>query len=114
MLQDAYLIQKQGFDLELSTPSEGTGFALEPAAMLKNGPDQVEAKKFIDFVLSAEGQKVMQEHFHLLSFTNSDLAPRPEAAALAGMKLIDYDFDWAGANKSRLIEKFQNDVLIRK
>ena len=114
MLQDAYLIQKQGFDLELSTPSEGTGFALEPAAMLKNGPDQVEAKKFIDFVLSAEGQKVMQEHFHLLSFTNSDLAPRPEAAALADMKLIDYDFDWAGANKSRLIEKFQNDVLIRK
>jgi iron(III) transport system substrate-binding protein len=114
MLQDAYLIQKQGFDLELTTPSEGTGFALEPAAMLKGGPDSVEAKKFIDYVLSAEGQKVMQEHFHLLNFTNSDLAARPEASALADMKLIDYDFDWAGANKTRLIEKFQNEVLIGK
>ena len=112
MLQDAYLIQQQGFDLELSTPSEGTGFALEPAAMLKDGPDQVEAKMFIDYILSAEGQKVMQEHFHLLSFTNPDLSPRAEAGALADMVLIDYDFDWAGANKTRLIEKFQNDVLI--
>ena len=112
MIQDAYLIQKQGFDLELSTPSEGTGFALEPAAMLKDGPDPVEAKMFIDYILSAEGQKVMQEHFHLLSFTNPELSPRAEAAALKDMKLIDYDFDWAGANKTRLIEKFQNEVLI--
>jgi len=114
MLQDAYLIQKQGFDLELSTPSEGTGFALEPAAMLKDGPDQVEAKMFIDYILSAEGQKVMQKHFHLLSFTNPELSPHAAASALADIKLIDYDFDWAGANKSRLIEKFQNDVLIAK
>jgi iron(III) transport system substrate-binding protein len=112
MLQDAYLIQQQGFDLELSSPSEGPGYALEPAAMLKGGPDQVEAKLFLDYILSAEGQKVMQEHFHLLSFTNPDLPPRAEAASLADMKLIDYDFDWAGANKTRLIEKFQNDVLI--
>jgi iron(III) transport system substrate-binding protein len=98
--------------LELSSPSEGTGYALEPAAMLKGGPDQVEAKMFLDYILSAEGQKVMQEHFHLLSFTNSDLPPRAEASSLADIKLIDYDFDWAGANKTRLIEKFQNDVLI--
>ena len=112
MLQDAYLIQQQGFDLELSTPSEGTGFALEPAAMLKDGPDPVEAKMFLDYILSAEGQKVMQEHFHLLSFTNPDLAPRAEAGALSDTVLIDYDFDWAGENKTRLIEKFQNDVLI--
>lgn len=111
MLQDAYLIQQGGFDLELSTPSEGTGFALEPAAMLKDGPDSDEAKMFIDYILSAEGQKVMQEHFHLLSFTNPALSPRAEAAALKDMKLIDYDFDWAGANKTRLIEKFQNEVL---
>jgi len=40
------------------------------------------------------------------------LSPRAEAAALKDMKLIDYDFDWAGANKTRLIEKFQNDILI--
>jgi len=112
MLQDAYLIQQQGFDLELSTPSEGTGFALEPVAMLNDGPDPVEAKMFVDYILSAEGQKVMQEYFHLLSFTNPELSPRAEAGALADMVLIDYDFDWAGANKTRLIEKFQNDILI--
>jgi iron(III) transport system substrate-binding protein len=112
MLQDAYLIQQQGFDLELSSPSEGTGYALEPAAMLKDGPDPVEAKMFIDYILSAEGQLVMQEHFHLLSFTNPELSPRAEAASLADLVLIDYDFDWAGANKTRLIEKFQNEILI--
>jgi len=112
MLQDAYLIQQQGFDLELSTPSEGTGFALEPAAMLKDGPDQLEAQMFIDYILSAEGQGVMQEHFHLLSFTNPELSPRAEASALEDMVLIDYDFDWAGANKTRLIERFQNEILI--
>jgi len=112
MLQDAYLIQQQGFDLELSTPSEGTGFALEPAAMLKDGPDQLEAQMFIDYILSAEGQGVMQEHFHLLSFTNPELSPRAEASALEDMVLIDYDFDWAGENKTRLIERFQNEILI--
>ena len=98
--------------MELSSPSEGTGYALEPAAMLKDGPDPVEAKMFIDYILSAEGQKVMQEHFHLLSFTNPELSPRAEAASLADLVLIDYDFDWAGENKTRLIEKFQNDILI--
>jgi iron(III) transport system substrate-binding protein len=112
MLQDAYLIQQQGFDLELSTPSEGTGFALEPVAMLNDGPDQIEAKMFVDYILSAEGQAVMQEHFHLLSFTNPELSPRAEAAALENTVLIDYDFDWAGENKTRLIERFQNDILI--
>ena len=112
MLQDAYLIQQQGFDLVLSTPSEGTGFALEPVAMLTGGPDQLEAKMFVDYILSAEGQAVMQEHFHLLSFTNPELSPRAEASALEDMVLIDYDFDWAGENKTRLIERFQNDILI--
>ena len=80
--------------------------------MLNDGPDPVEAKMFVDYILSAEGQKVMQEYFHLLSFTNPELSPRAEAGALADMVLIDYDFDWAGANKTRLIEKFQNDILI--
>lgn len=114
MLQDAYLLQKEGYPLELTTPEEGTGYSLEPAAILKGAPEPVEAKKFVDWILSREGQEVMQRHFHLLFFTNPDVKPRAEAAAYTNARLIKYDFLWAGANKNRLIEKFQNEVMMGK
>lgn len=111
MLQDAYLLQQQGYPLELSTPEEGTGYSLEPVAILEGAPEPVEARRFVDWILSREGQEVMQRHFHLLFFTNPDIKPRAEAAAYTGAKLINYDFNWAGTNKNRLLEKFQNEVL---
>jgi iron(III) transport system substrate-binding protein len=114
MLQDAYLLQREGYPLELTTPDEGTGYSLEPVAILKGAPEPVEAKRFVDWILSREGQEVMQRHFHLLFFTNPDVKPRAEAAAYTGAKLISYDFLWAGANKNRLIEKFQNEVMAGK
>lgn len=114
MLQDAYLLQKEGYPLELTTPEEGTGYSLEPVALLKGAPEPVEAKRFVDWILSRDGQEVMQRHFHLLFFTNPDLKPRAEAAAYTNAKLIKYDFLGAGANKNRLIEKLQNEVMMGK
>ena len=111
-LQDAINLEVNGKyekdHFTLSTPSEGTGYELGAAAILKSGPDQASAKKFIDWCLTPEAQAIDQKYGHFVFLTNEN-AKQPEAAASLKetTKLINYDFAKAGEQKSALIAEFQ-------
>lgn len=108
-LHDAIKYRKEGYeDIIITAPSEGTGFEIGGVALLKNSPNQVAAKKFIDWVLSKRGQEIGQTVGSFQFLTNSTANPPEEAKEIADSKLIDYDFDWAGKNRNSLLEKFNN------
>ncbi len=110
-LHDAIKYKKEGYeDIVISAPAEGTGYEIGGVALLKNGPDQENAKKFIDWVLTKEVQEMGKTVGSFQFLTNKDAMPPEEAMPIRDTKLIDYDFQWAGENKRRLVERFSQET----
>ena len=95
----------KGFPVALSFPEEGTGYEIGAIALIKGGPDQSEARTFIDWILSIKAQNLMKKWFR------TPLHPRAEVAKGAitadKVNLIDFDAIWAGKNKRRLVERWR-------
>ncbi|MBN2658431.1 MAG: ABC transporter substrate-binding protein [Spirochaetales bacterium] len=106
-LHDAIKYKKEGYsDIIISAPAEGTGYEIGGVALLKGGPDQENAKKFIDWVLTKDVQEMGKTVGSFQFLTNKDALPPEEAMPIKDTKLINYDFQWAGENKQRLVERF--------
>jgi iron(III) transport system substrate-binding protein len=98
---DAIMNQLEGYEdlLEVTVPSEGTGYETGAMAILADGPDQEAAKIFYDWALTADCQNMFKE-YGAYQFLTAEGAENPEAAAaIADAKTIEYDTAWAGANK---------------
>ncbi|WP_333815571.1 ABC transporter substrate-binding protein [Tabrizicola sp.] len=108
--QDVEAALKQGYPLSYAFPEEGTGFEVNAAAAIAGAPeDQATAAiAFLDWVLTEKGQAAMGATFRgpmIAGYKN------PEAQIdLTNVKLIDYDFAWAGENRARLLERYENEV----
>ena len=55
----------KGSPVEFVFPAEGVSIVTEPVAILKDSKNQELARKFVDFVLSEEGQKLVVEQGYL-------------------------------------------------
>ena len=97
--------QSRGYPVVLTLPKEGTGFEIGGIALIKNGPDSAEAKKFIDWILSVKGQNIMQEWYRIP--LNPDAKVGKGAVTADSVKLIKDNSVWAGKNKARLIERWR-------
>ena len=110
-LHDAIKYREEGMkDLVLTAPSEGTGYEIGAVSLIKGGPDQENAKKFIDWCLTKKAQEIGQTVGSYQFLTNPEAKPPKQAAELNGTKLIKYDFPWAGANRSKLVEAWNKAI----
>ncbi|BDU51635.1 ABC transporter substrate-binding protein [Haliovirga abyssi] len=110
-LHDGIRYQKEGYkDLIFTTPKEGTGYEIGAVGIVKNSPNQAAAKKFVDWALSKQAQEIGQTVGSYQFLTNKNATPPKEALQLKRAKLIDYDIQWAGANRKRLIDKFSRET----
>ncbi|MEA5065156.1 MAG: iron ABC transporter substrate-binding protein, partial [Eubacteriales bacterium] len=104
---------EDGYDnIVLSAPSEGTGYEVGGTAIIKGCKNPEAAKLFIEFALTPEAQEIAQT-VGSLQFLTVEGAKDPEAAQQLldmGIKLIDYDSQWTGANKNMLIEKWTKAI----
>ncbi len=95
----------KGYPVVLSFPQEGTGFEIGAMALVKGGPNQVAAKRFMDWALSARAQNLMQKWFR------TPLNPKAEVAQGAvtadKVKLIEFDSIWAANHRQRLVERWR-------
>lgn len=106
-LHDGIKYQKEGYsDIILAAPSEGTGYEIGGVALLKNAPNTKAGKEFIDWVLTADVQNLGKTVGSFQFLTNVNATNPEEAKDIANTKLIDYNFDWAGKNKKRLVDEF--------
>ncbi len=110
-LHDGIKYREEGMkDIILSAPSEGTGYEIGSVAVLKGGPDQEAAKKFVDWALSKKGQELGQQVGSYQFLTNPEAQAPKQAEELKDTKLIKYNLEWAGKNKSDLVEKWNNAI----
>ena len=102
----------RGFPVEPVLPCEGVGYEVGSTAIIKGTRNLDAARKFVDFALSVEGQKVGLEVKEFAIPTNRGVALPPQVPKLSDLKLIDYDFARYGssAERRRLLDRWEKEI----
>ena len=98
--------------MEVVSPCEGTGFEIGSMSIIKGAPNLDNAKKWYDWALTADAQKLAATANSYQLPSNKD-APLPEGAPdVNQIKLIDYDFAKFGSSeeRKRLLSKWDADI----
>ncbi len=111
-LHDAMTEKLAGYPLELVAPEEGTGYETGCVSIIHGARHPDAAKRFVDWVLSKEGQE-LAERAHSFQWPANQNARAPAATlALPQAKLIEFDLKRWGkkTERSRLLARWENDV----
>ena len=101
-------IENNKMPLVLTFPAEGTGFEIGGVALVKGAKHMDAAKAWFDWSLTPETQSLGPKYKAYQAPTVKGAVPsRPE---LMLAKLIAYDFQWAGKNKTAFVDKFINEI----
>ena len=105
----------EGYPIELSFPTDGTGYEVGAMALIKGGPadEQENAKKFIDWMTSEAGQGCYAENDSFRVPTNTAAPVADGLVTLDEVPVIDYDAVWAASVKSEYCEQFENKIATK-
>jgi iron(III) transport system substrate-binding protein len=108
---DALKLFKEGFqDIHITFPKEGTGYEIGAVGMIAGIENEKEAKAFIDWSLKKQAQELGKQMGNYQLLTNENANSPEEAFYLTELNVIDYDHEWAGIERSRLVERWGEEV----
>ena len=107
---NAYKYVQGGGPVEIIYPEDGTVAAPDGIALVKNGPNSKNGKRFIDWALSKETQEFLVQEMGRRPIRN-DVSASGDLPPLSAFKVVPYDFKWSAGNKD-LFRKKWNDILI--
>jgi iron(III) transport system substrate-binding protein len=98
--------------VKVVAPCEGTGYEIGSMSIIKGAKNLDNAKKFYDWALSADAQKLGAEAKSYQVPSNRSTPVPPQAPKLTDIKLINFDFAKYGssAERKRLLSKWDNEV----
>jgi iron(III) transport system substrate-binding protein len=100
-----------GFDdLVVSFPSEGTGYEIGAEALIANAKNPDNAKAWLDWALLPETQEIGATVGSFQLPTNPNAAVSEFSVDLSQVNLVDYDFEAAGAARTELTQRFEDEV----
>lgn len=101
-----------GFPVVAVFPCEGTGAEVGSMSIIKGARNVDAAKKFYEFALTPAAQElgVAAKQFQIPSHTSAKLDPRMPDIKKAKMINYDYVKYGAGAERKRLIERWEKEV----
>jgi iron(III) transport system substrate-binding protein len=101
-----------GYAVKPVLPCEGVGYEIGSTAIIKGARNPDAARRFVDFALSAEGQKIGLDVKEYAIPTNRNVALPPQVPKLADIKVIDYDFAKYGssAERKRLLDRWEKEI----
>jgi iron(III) transport system substrate-binding protein len=97
-------------DLQVGFPTDGTGYEIGGAALIKGAPEPDAAKQWIDWSLTAKAQEIGPTVGSYQLPTNPDAVISERSVKLADVKLVDYDFDAAGKARAGLTKRFEDEI----
>src|SRR5262249_18411299 len=86
-----------------------TGAELGSVSIIKGGPNTEGAKKFVDFLLGKEAQRIKTELGHTYP-VRGDVDPPQGLPPLATIKLVKYDRKSAMENRARLTKEWEEEI----
>ncbi|WP_262296051.1 ABC transporter substrate-binding protein [Microvirga sesbaniae] len=98
--------------VKVVAPCEGTGYEIGSMSIIKGAKNLDNAKKFYDWALTADAQKLGAEAKSYQVPSNKSTPVPPQAPKLSDIKLINFDFAKYGssAERKRLLSKWDNEV----
>ncbi len=113
-LHDVVKFAEQGYPIVPIPPADGTGYEIGGLSIINWCPHPQIAKQFVDFVLRPDIQALAPkaESYQLPS---NKKAPLPAVIKKYGVsfddvKLIKYDFKWAGEHRKEIVDKWTKEV----
>lgn len=100
-----------GGPVELLYPADGTSAIADVMALTANPINAEGGKAFINFMLSKEAQEILDAVGRRA--VRADVVSKSALTPLNKLKVVKYDDDWAGANRTRILAKW-NDLLLNK
>jgi iron(III) transport system substrate-binding protein len=112
-VHDAVTEANAGFPVGYHTPCEGTGYEIGSMSIIKGARNMTEAKRFYEWALTPDAQRIGFEVGKQLQMPSNKSAPLPPGAPdLTKMKLVNYDFVKYGsaAERRRLLARWDSEV----
>jgi len=112
-MHDMVTMRVQGAPIQTVAPCEGTGYETGAVSLIKGRKNAEAARRFVDWTLSAEAQKIVGVDQNIYSIPSNKAAPiHPQAPKIAAIRLIDYDAAKYGssAERNRLLKKWGDEV----
>jgi len=102
----------QGFPVQPVLPCEGVGYEVGSMAIVKGARNVAAARKFVDWALTADAQKIGLDLKEYAIPTNKNVPLPGTVPDLADVKLIRYDFAKYGSSETRkrLLARWEKDV----
>lgn len=100
--------QRQGFPVRIIAPPQSAG-EIDAVSILKGCPNEKNARKFVDFMLSVPAQELFAEMSCSVP-VNPDAAPPSAGIDISGIDLIDYNAALAGKQRDEVLKRWQNLV----
>ena len=101
----------EGFPVQVVFPSEGVGYEVAAMSILKGAQNPDDAKKLVDWMISAEGQTALSEQKTYFMPVRGDVSAGTGVPSLDTITLTPVDPTFAAENKQRLIDRWAADVL---
>jgi iron(III) transport system substrate-binding protein len=101
-----------GAPLQNVSPCEGTGFEIGSMSIIKGATNLENAKKWYDWALSPDAQKLGAQANSFQNPSNKDAAIPEQAPKMGDIKLIDYDFAKYGSSdeRKRLLGRWDKEI----
>jgi iron(III) transport system substrate-binding protein len=102
----------RGFPVLPILPCEGVGYEIGSMAIVKGSRNLESARKFYDWALTADAQKIGLEVKEYAIPTNRSVALPAQVPKLTDIKVINYDFAKYGSSETRkrLLERWEKEV----
>jgi iron(III) transport system substrate-binding protein len=105
---DIFVSVEKGLPIKIVFPSEGTGYEVGGMALIKGAKNPEQAKAWIDWALTKDAQEIGATAKAYQAPTNPQATvPKPE---FLQVKLIEYDFVWAGENEAKIRDRFLDEI----
>lgn len=97
------------------SPCEGTGFEIGSMSIIQGAPNLDNAKKWYDWALTPEAQKLAAEAKSFQNPSNKETPLPEQAQKMESIKLIDYDFAKFGssAERKRLLSRWDKEIAAK-
>ena len=112
-LHDAVTQAVRGFPITPTAPADGTGYEIGGISLVRGGPNPEGARRFIDWALSPEAQRIAAETNSFQIQSNRATPVPPASPRFEDINVIPYDFERWGtpAVRDRLVQRWTREIF---
>lgn len=101
----------EGFPVEVVFPEEGVGYEVAAMSILEGADNLESAQALVDWMTSQEGQMQLTEEKTYFLPIRADVSAGEGIPSLSDIKLVRYDGTFAAENRTRLVDRWVEEVL---